>query len=48
MSYAYDRSRNDQLVNSVTVPRNSPSYYVTDSTRQFERSIVSTGVTWKF
>lgn len=37
VSYAYDRGRNDQLVG---VP--------TPSTRQFERSVVSTGVTWKF
>jgi len=44
LAYAYDRGRNDQLVNAV-VPTTS---YVNPNTRQFERSVVSTGVTWKF
>jgi len=48
LSYAYDRGRNDQLVNSVTVAKTASNYYVAPATRQFERSIVSTGVTWKF
>ena len=48
LSYAYDRGRNDQLVNSVTVAKTAANYYVVPATRQFERSIVSTGVTWKF
>ncbi|MDD5348978.1 MAG: outer membrane beta-barrel protein [Chthoniobacteraceae bacterium] len=43
VSYAYDKGHNDQLVgNAVT------GAFVDSSTREFERSIVSTGVTWKF
>ena len=37
LSYAYDRGHNDQY-EGVTIP----------ATREFQRSIVSTGVTWKF
>ena len=48
LSYSYDRGRNDQLVNSVTVAKTAANYYVNGSTREFERSVVSTGVTWKF
>jgi len=48
LSYSYDRGRNDQLVNSVTVAKTAANYYVVPASRQFERSIVSTGVTWKF
>ena len=43
LTYAYDRGRNDQLLADVIKQTN-----VIPATREFERSIISTGVTWKF
>jgi opacity protein-like surface antigen len=43
LTYTYDRGHNDQLVSSTVT-----GAYVVPSTREFDRSIVSTGVTWKF
>jgi opacity protein-like surface antigen len=43
LTYSYDRGSNDQLLGNAVTGAN-----VDPSTRQFERSIVSTGVTWKF
>jgi hypothetical protein len=43
LSYAYDRGENDQLVGNAVTGAN-----VDSSTRQFDRSIVSSGITWAF